>query len=41
MPCKKKAITLRCETCPQFSKGTCLIFSVNVYKYGKPKECVL
>lgn len=31
----------RCKSCPQFSKGTCLVLSVNVKKYGKPKECTL
>ena len=28
-----------CKTCPQYSKGVCLVFSVNVNKYGKPLEC--
>lgn len=30
-----------CKDCIQYSKGTCLVFSVNVKKYGKPKECIL
>lgn len=30
-----------CKDCPQYSKGTCLVLSVNVKKYGKPKECTL
>lgn len=30
---------LVCDKCPQFSRGTCLVFSVNIYKYGMPKEC--
>ena len=30
-----------CKECPQYSKGTCLVFSCNVDKYGKPKECKL
>lgn len=29
----------KCKNCPQYSKGTCLVFSVNVNKYGTPKEC--
>lgn len=32
---------LRCYTCPQYSRGSCLVFSVNIKKYGKPKECTL
>ena len=28
-----------CKNCPQYSKGVCLVFSVNVAKYGKPLEC--
>lgn len=28
-----------CKQCCQFSKGTCLVLSVNVSKYGQPKEC--
>ena len=39
MPKKKSG--LRCEQCPQYSKGTCLVLSVNIKKYGKPKECTL
>lgn len=31
----------RCKKCVQYSNGTCLVFSVNVKKYGKPKECAL
>lgn len=31
----------KCKKCPQYSKGTCLVLSVNVRKYGKPKECTL
>ena len=38
MPKKKR---LHCEQCPQYSNGTCLVLSVNVKKYGKPKECTL
>lgn len=32
---------LACYKCPQYSNGTCLVLSVNVKKYGKPKECTL
>lgn len=28
-----------CKKCCQFSKGVCLVLSVNVSKYGKPAEC--
>lgn len=28
-----------CKQCGQLSHGTCLVFSVNVHKYGMPKEC--
>jgi hypothetical protein len=31
----------RCKKCIQYSNGTCLVFSVNVKKYGRPKECTL
>ena len=30
---------MKCKDCPQYSNGTCLVFSMNVQKYGKPKEC--
>lgn len=29
-----------CKKCCQYSKGTCLVLSINVRKYGKPKECM-
>ena len=38
---RKKVIQNKCENCPQYSDGTCLVLSVNVKKYGKPKECTL
>lgn len=31
----------KCKKCPQQSEGTCLVFSVNIKKYGRPKECRL
>ena len=30
---------MECKKCPQYSNGTCLVFSVDVKKYGKPKDC--
>lgn len=36
-----KKAKLACLQCPQYSNGTCLVLSVNVKKYGKPKECTL
>lgn len=32
---------MECNKCPQYSHGTCLVFSVNIDKYGKPKDCRL
>lgn len=29
----------KCLNCPQFRKDTCVVFSVNIKKYGIPKEC--
>lgn len=29
----------KCKKCPQQSDGNCLVFSVNLRKYGRPKEC--
>lgn len=37
----KMADFTRCKKCIQYSNGTCLVFSVNVKKYGRPKECTL
>lgn len=30
---------MKCKDCPQYSNGTCLVFSVDVKKYGKPSDC--
>ena len=34
-----KKTGLICDKCPQYRDGNCLVFSVNVAKYGKPRDC--
>lgn len=36
---KYNDIPQKCAKCSQFRTDTCVVFSVNVKKYGVPKEC--